>query len=169
MVLGKPPVPERPTIWMIVGQGPIALAVGAGGGCLDVFTLFYPLSPPSPSLWETARYRLENSQSCYTQNNQPTNVTCCFVRVFKGRRYWVTFAAGRPTNLVYSRAWYRLKYCLKRPLNLRQPTKGSSPQLPDGFRQPFSQTLFERTLDFSAVESVTRFYGPLYKSTSSYL
>ena len=31
MVLGKLPVPGRPTIWMIVGQGPIALAVGAGG------------------------------------------------------------------------------------------------------------------------------------------
>ena len=28
MVLGKLPVPGRPTIWMIVGQGPIALAVG---------------------------------------------------------------------------------------------------------------------------------------------
>ena len=24
-------------VWMIVGQGPIALAVGAGGGCLDIF------------------------------------------------------------------------------------------------------------------------------------
>ena len=32
MVLGKLPVPGHPTIWMIVGQGPIALAVGAGGG-----------------------------------------------------------------------------------------------------------------------------------------
>ena len=31
MVLGKLPVPERPTIWMIVEQGPIAFAVGAGG------------------------------------------------------------------------------------------------------------------------------------------
>ena len=31
MVLGKPPVPGRPTVWMIVGQGPIALAVGAAG------------------------------------------------------------------------------------------------------------------------------------------
>ena len=31
MVLGKLPVPGRPTILMIVGQGPIALAVGAGG------------------------------------------------------------------------------------------------------------------------------------------
>ena len=59
MVLGKLPVPGRPTIWMIVGQGPIALAVGAGGGCLDIFTLIYPFSLLSPSLWETARYRLE--------------------------------------------------------------------------------------------------------------
>ena len=33
MVLGKLPVPGRPTIWMIVGQGPTTLAVGAGGGC----------------------------------------------------------------------------------------------------------------------------------------
>ena len=31
MVLGKLPVPGRPKIWMIVGQGPIALAVGAYG------------------------------------------------------------------------------------------------------------------------------------------
>ena len=59
MVLGKLPVPGRPTIWMIVGQGPIALAVGAGGGCLDIFTLLYLFSSISPSLWETARYRLK--------------------------------------------------------------------------------------------------------------
>ena len=39
MVLGKLPVPGRPTIWIIVGQGPTVLAVGAGGGCLDIFTL----------------------------------------------------------------------------------------------------------------------------------
>ena len=37
MVLGKLPVPGRPTIWITVGQGPIALAVGAGGGCFGHF------------------------------------------------------------------------------------------------------------------------------------
>ena len=58
MVLGKPPVPGRPTIWMTVGQGSIVLAVGAGGSCLDIFTLIYPFSPLSPSLREPARYRL---------------------------------------------------------------------------------------------------------------
>ena len=31
MVLGKLPVPGRPTIWITVGQGPTALAVGADG------------------------------------------------------------------------------------------------------------------------------------------
>ena len=50
MVLGKLPVPGRPTIWIIVGQGPIALAVGAGGGCLDIFTLPYPFPTFSLSL-----------------------------------------------------------------------------------------------------------------------
>ena len=57
MVLGKLPVPGRPTIWIIVGQGPTTLAVG--GGCLDFFTLIYHFSPLSPSLWETAQYRLK--------------------------------------------------------------------------------------------------------------
>ena len=54
MVLGKLPVPGHPTILMIVGQGPIALAVGAGGGCLDILTLLYLFSSLSPSLRETA-------------------------------------------------------------------------------------------------------------------
>ena len=59
MALGKLPVPGRPTIWITVGQGPTALAVGAGGVCLEIFTLIYPFFPLSPSLWETARYRLK--------------------------------------------------------------------------------------------------------------
>ena len=43
MVLGKLPVPRRPTVLITVGQGPTAL-----------FILIYPFSPLSPSLWETA-------------------------------------------------------------------------------------------------------------------
>ena len=49
MVLGKLPVPGRPTILITVGQGPTALAVGAGGGCLDIF-LIYPFFSFSLSL-----------------------------------------------------------------------------------------------------------------------
>ena len=59
MVVGKLPEPGRPTIWIIEEQGPIALAVGAGGGCLDIFTVLYLFFLLSPSLWETARYRLK--------------------------------------------------------------------------------------------------------------
>ena len=59
MVLGKLPVPGRPTIRMIVGQVPIALAVGAGEGCSDIFTLLHPFCPVSPSLWDPARYRMK--------------------------------------------------------------------------------------------------------------
>ena len=73
MVLGKLPVPGRPTILITVGQGPTALAVGAGGGCLDIFTLFYPFSSLSPSLWETARYRLKYCLKGPLDPKQPTN------------------------------------------------------------------------------------------------
>ena len=57
MVLGKLLVPGRPTFWMIVGQGPIALAVGAGGGIVWTFLLssilsllFLPLSGRRPDI-----------------------------------------------------------------------------------------------------------------------
>ena len=56
MILGKLPVPGRPTIWMIVGQGPIALAVGAGGGVRTFLLssilslLFLPLSERRPDI-----------------------------------------------------------------------------------------------------------------------
>ena len=50
MVLGKLPVPERPTILITVGQGPIALAVGAGWGGLDISTLNCPFSSFTLSL-----------------------------------------------------------------------------------------------------------------------
>ena len=73
MVLGKLPVPGRNTIWISVGQGPTALAVGAGGGCLDIFTLICPFSPLSPSLRETARYRLKYCLKGPLNPNQPTN------------------------------------------------------------------------------------------------
>ena len=75
MVLGKLPVPGRPTIRITVGQGPTALAVSAGGGCLDIFTLTYPFFPLSPSLWETARYRLKYSLKGPLNPKQPTNQT----------------------------------------------------------------------------------------------
>ena len=55
-VLSRLPVPGRPTIWMIVGHGPIALAVGAGGVVWTFLfssilsLLFLPLSGRRPNI-----------------------------------------------------------------------------------------------------------------------
>ena len=70
MVLGKLPVP---VIWITVGQRPTALAVGAGWGCLDIFTLIYPFIPLSPSLWEAARYRVKYCLKGPLNPKQPTS------------------------------------------------------------------------------------------------
>ena len=37
-------------VLMIVGQGPVALAVSAGGGGFDIFTLIYSFSFLSPGV-----------------------------------------------------------------------------------------------------------------------
>ena len=62
-------------IWNRVGQGPTALVVGAGGdgGSLDIFSLIYYFSFLSPSLWETALYRLKYCIKGPLSPNQPTN------------------------------------------------------------------------------------------------
>ena len=60
-------------IWVRVGQGPKALAVGAGGGSLDIFSLVYHFSFLSHSLWETARYRLKYCLKGPLSPKQPTN------------------------------------------------------------------------------------------------
>ena len=56
MVLGKLLVPGRPTFWIIVGQGPIAFAVGAGGGCLDIF--------PQVAQWKVSIVAHTRHQCC---------------------------------------------------------------------------------------------------------
>ena len=43
-------MPGRPTIWVIVGQGPIVLAVGAGWGLSGHFSLLYSFFSFSLSL-----------------------------------------------------------------------------------------------------------------------
>ena len=93
-VLGKLPVPGRPTILITVGQGPTALAVGAGRGCLDIFILIYPFFSLSPSLRETARYRLKYCLKGPLNPKQPTkrltyflakandvNISCSLIKI----------------------------------------------------------------------------------------
>ena len=60
-------------VWMIVGQGPIALAVGTGRGVFGHFSPIYLFSFLSPSLWETARYRLKYCLKGPLNPKQPTN------------------------------------------------------------------------------------------------
>ena len=50
MVLGKLPASGRPTNLDYSREGPTALALGAGGDCLDIFSLVYHSSFLSPSL-----------------------------------------------------------------------------------------------------------------------
>ena len=72
MVLGKLSV-LGPSTLIILGQGPTALAVDAGGGCLDIFTLIYHFTFLCPSLWEKARYRLKYCLKWPLSPKQPTN------------------------------------------------------------------------------------------------
>ena len=76
MVLGKLPKPGRVSIWMTVGQGPIALAVGAGGGLFDYFFLSF-LSSFSLSLGDGPIQTEILSQRAVKPKttNQPTNKT----------------------------------------------------------------------------------------------
>ena len=68
-------MPGRPTIWIIVGQVPTAFAVGAGGGCLDIFfssiiSLSYSLSlGDGPIQTEMLSQRVVKPKS----TNQTTN------------------------------------------------------------------------------------------------
>ena len=71
-MLGKLPVPGRPTVLITVGQGPIALAVGAGGGGLDIFTLNYPFSSFSLSVGDGSI--LKYCRKGPLNPKQPTNL-----------------------------------------------------------------------------------------------
>ena len=77
---------------MIVGQGPIVLAVGAGGGCLDIFILLsFLLFLP---LWETTRYRLKYCLKGPLNPKQPTNQPTNCISVISGR--WMGDNATEP-------------------------------------------------------------------------
>ena len=60
VVLSKLPVPGRPSNLADSRARAYCACSGCGWGCLDIFTLIYLFSPLSPSLWETARYRLSS-------------------------------------------------------------------------------------------------------------
>ena len=72
-MLGKLPGPGRPTNLDYSGAGAYCACSSCGWGCLDIFSLIYHSSFLSPSLWETARYRLKYRLKGPLSPKQPTN------------------------------------------------------------------------------------------------
>ena len=121
--------------WITVGQGPIVLALGAGGGCLDIFSLIYHFSSLSPSLWERARYRLKYCLKGPLSPKQPTNQrnesmlpdrvsnsgprTTCQVPYrlrYAARQFWQRVIQGTLRNcemILKSSHWPRSRCCLE--------------------------------------------------------
>ena len=79
MVPGKLPVPGHLTD--LDKSKTRANCAGAGGGCLDIFSLVYHFSFLSPSLRETARYRLKyclkGPLNPKQSTNQPNPLALC--------------------------------------------------------------------------------------------
>ena len=73
MVLGKLPVAGRPINLDKSRARAYRTCSRCGLGCLDIFSLVYHFSFLSPSLWETARYRLKYCLKGPLSPNQPTN------------------------------------------------------------------------------------------------
>ena len=122
MVLSKLQAPGRPTIWMIVGQGPSALAVGAGGACLDNFTLFFltlsggtaryslkyclegPLSP--------TQHRYENLTKIKTKRNKIINCKQNTIDMKNSYSLRTTFIVPPPPPPPISSTLWRLYYTM---------------------------------------------------------
>ena len=72
-MLCKLSVLGRPTSLDDSRAGAYCACSRCGWGCLDIFSLVYLFSFPSPSLWETARYRLKYCLKGPLNPKQPTN------------------------------------------------------------------------------------------------
>ena len=73
-VLGKPPVPGRPTNLVYSRARAYCVCSRCGGwGLFGHFSCIYHFSFLSPSLWETARYRLKYCLKGPFSLKQPTN------------------------------------------------------------------------------------------------
>ena len=73
MVLGQLPVPGRPTNLDYSRARAYCACSGCGWGLFGRFSLVYHFFFLSPSLWETARYRLKYCLKGPLNPKQPTN------------------------------------------------------------------------------------------------
>ena len=89
-MLGKLIVPGRPTSLDDSRARAYCACSRCGWGCLDIFSLIYLFSFLSPSLWETARYRLKYCLKGPLNPKQPTNQRARFIILVSTSRYWVS-------------------------------------------------------------------------------
>ena len=120
-------------IWIRVGQGPTALAIGEGGCCLVILTLVYHFSFLSPSRWEggglVVRWCWVNFQCWgvnlyYSRARAYCACSRCGWGLFGNFYSHLSFSLLSPS--LWETARYRLKYCLKGPLSPKQPTNQPS-------------------------------------------
>ena len=136
----KLPVPRRPTNFIIVGQGPTALTVGAGGGCLDILlssSLSLLCLPPfgrrgwSGGAMVLGKHPVPGRPTYLDYSRARAYCACsrCGCRLFGHFFSLYSFSTLSPS--LWETARYRLKYCLIGPLNPKQPTNQPFGRRPD--------------------------------------
>ena len=91
MVLGKLPVPGRPTILDYSRARAYCTCSRCGWGLFGHFYSHLSFSPLSPCLWETARYRLKYCLKGPLNSKQPTNQIKGAKSVFCNLLFFINF------------------------------------------------------------------------------
>ena len=89
-MLGKLTVPGRPTSLDDSRARAYCACSRCGWGCLDIFSLIYLFSFLSPSLWETARYRLKYCLKGPLSPKQPTDQPIALLPLFLFRQVLIS-------------------------------------------------------------------------------
>ena len=95
-MLGKLPVPGRPTNMDSSRARAYSACIGGGWGCLDMFTLVYHFPFLSPSLWVTARHRLKYCLRGPLSPKQPTNHPTTF-----NMKVYCVFSLESPQHTIF--------------------------------------------------------------------
>ena len=118
MILGKLPVPGRPTNLDDSRTRAYCACSRCGWGGLDIFTL-YLFTPLSPSLWETARYRLKyclkgpdkpktiQSNPILGRLRPPKRLTSTSCTYFRQQLTTALLESAKGETKVCGQTWYR--------------------------------------------------------------